>query len=110
MEQGGGADRDGRMKQKDGGGVRCGYREPWAPICRRERPCLSHEDLKCWCGEQAWRGCTIAVSLVCGAPLCLDHECIQWACDMGPEHAGYPSPALGADKAAVEAFLEGRKR
>lgn len=38
------------------------------------------------------------------------HECIQWACDMGPEHAGYPSPALGADKAEVEAFLEGRKR
>lgn len=55
--------------------VRCGYKEPWGRVCRLDRPCPVHEGVVCWCGDRASLGCTIAVSLVCGAPLCPSHEC-----------------------------------
>lgn len=38
--------------------------------------CDKHRADKCWCGAQAVRQCSVAGSLVCGAPLCADHECI----------------------------------
>jgi hypothetical protein len=73
------------VRQKYGGGVRCGYREPWAPICKAERPCHRHESLMCWCGDRANHGCQVAVSLVCGAPLCEIHHCRCDGHDYGAE-------------------------
>ena len=37
--------------------------------------CDEHASKRCWCGAQATTECSIAVSLVCGAPLCEEHEC-----------------------------------
>lgn len=37
--------------------------------------CEKHAEYRCWCGAQATHNCDVAVSLVCGAPLCDNHDC-----------------------------------
>lgn len=58
---------------------KCAYQPAWTD-CQNEaesgeRFCSEHGEKKCWCGQQATHECGIAVSLVCGQPLCDDHEC-----------------------------------
>lgn len=60
--------------------MRCIYNEPWigrctSPTLHNEEVCDVHSQRRCWCGSQGVRGCTIAVSLCCGMPLCSEHEC-----------------------------------
>lgn len=55
----------------------CAYNDCYVGICQNERPCEKHGELKCWCGQMAVRNCGIAVTFVCGQPLCKAHSCNQ---------------------------------
>lgn len=58
----------------------CPFDEAWMGRCGKELDkgidfCPKHLGQKCWCGEQAVKNCSMASSLVCGAPTCGEHEC-----------------------------------
>jgi hypothetical protein len=59
----------------------CKFDEAWVGICKKPLVdgdfCDKHKTQVCWCGAQATRNCDIAMSLVCGAPLCSEHGCIN---------------------------------
>jgi hypothetical protein len=55
--------------------VKCNFNEPWIGRCKNEKPCPKHDTKYCWyCGYPATSGCSIAGSLVCGAPQCDEHK------------------------------------
>lgn len=37
--------------------------------------CEEHLGKTCWCGKQAVEQCTVSARMVCGQPLCAEHEC-----------------------------------
>lgn len=53
----------------------CGFLEAWVGRCTNTAPCVKHTTQTCWCGKQATRNCDVTGTLVCGAPLCAEHEC-----------------------------------
>lgn len=60
----------------------CPYDEPWIGRCGKDikegtspHRCGKHDGYDCWCGKPGVRGCSVAVSFVCGRPLCEDHKC-----------------------------------
>ena len=61
----------------------CVYDMHWAKCQNHveyvsDQLCSEHSQKQCWCGNQAFRCCYLAVGpLVCGSPLCSDHECMQ---------------------------------
>lgn len=63
--------------------MRCQYDEPWAGQCKKEaiegsKNCKEHTRLCVVCYKRlATHGCSCAGSLVCGAPLCSDKECVE---------------------------------
>lgn len=53
----------------------CGFLEAWVGRCRNLKPCIKHQDQKCWkCEEPAVQNCSIASSFVCGMPECAEHS------------------------------------
>jgi len=64
--------------------ITCGYDLAWVGRCKNspvdgEIFCKEHINKKCvMCGEQAYRECPTASSLLCGAPLCSHcrHDCM----------------------------------
>jgi len=63
-----------------GEGKPCLYEMAWVGRCKnptleRRGVCDKHVDDRCWCGGQAVRECGIAMTFVCGARLCGEHEC-----------------------------------
>ena len=59
--------------------MKCIFFMAWVGVCGRESGdseiCPDHSGKKCWCGKQGVKQCSIAVSLVCGAESCKDHDC-----------------------------------
>jgi len=60
--------------------TKCVYDKAWIGKCGEvaagDPPiCEEHRGRKCWCGVQAVRECPVALSLVCGARLCAEHDC-----------------------------------
>ncbi len=60
----------------------CEYDRAWTTVCKKpvkakKGPpiCTNHRHNKCWCGKQAVRECCHTGQLVCGFPLCAEHEC-----------------------------------
>lgn len=59
----------------------CSFIRAWSGRCTKPAAyeggtmCDEHASKRCWCGDQAVTECSIAVSLVCGAPLCGEHGC-----------------------------------
>lgn len=52
----------------------CGYLIAYVGRCRNKKPCPEHKDSKCWkCGQPAVAHCSVASSLVCGVPYCVEH-------------------------------------
>jgi hypothetical protein len=60
--------------------MKCRYTLAWVGPCEKEAQpgldvCSTHANKKCWCKKQAYQECSIAVTLVCGRPICNDHGC-----------------------------------
>ncbi len=61
----------------------CGFDLAWQPKCKspkqpKKKFCKEHLKLKCdICGKQATHECGYSLSLVCGAPLCDNKQCVE---------------------------------